>query len=78
LNILTGVTSDLAGTAASHRAVDGVLAIGLDPEVEKSIQEAAADSLKRLKFVSELPKEGSPYSIQDFLEMKTTWHPVGV
>ena len=78
MNILTGVTHELASTAASHRAVDGILSVGLESGVEKSIQEDAADSLKRLKFVDELPKEGSPYSIQDFLEMKTTWHPVGV
>ncbi|MEX0326985.1 MAG: aldehyde dehydrogenase family protein [Puniceicoccaceae bacterium] len=78
LNILTGIPADLAETAGSHRAIDGVLGIGLDPAVEKSLQEAAADSLKRLSFVAEAPKSGSPYAIADFLEMKTTWHPVGV
>ena len=78
LNILTGIPGELAATAGSHRAVDGVLGIGLEPAVEKSLQEAAADSLKRLKFIPESPKEGSPYAIADFLEMKTTWHPVGV
>ena len=78
LNILTGVPTDLAATASSHRAVDGVLGMALGSEVEKSIQEAAADSLKRLKFMEEVPKEGSPYAIEDFLEMKTTWHPVGL
>jgi acyl-CoA reductase-like NAD-dependent aldehyde dehydrogenase len=78
LNILTGITDSLAETAGSHRAVDGVLGMGLGSGVEKSLQEAAADSLKRLKFIAEPPREGSPYAIQDFLEMKTTWHPVGV
>lgn len=78
LNILTGPVGDLAPTIASHRAVDGILGLCLDDEVEKSIQEAAADSLKRLKFGKQVPAAGSPYAIQDFLEMKTTWHPVGV
>lgn len=78
LNILTGVTDELAETAGSHRAVDGVLGLGLDKSVEYSLQQAAADSLKRLKFLTESPREGSPYAIEDFLEMKTTWHPVGV
>jgi acyl-CoA reductase-like NAD-dependent aldehyde dehydrogenase len=78
MNILTGVTDELAETAGSHRAVDGILGLALGPAVEKSVQEAAADSLKRLRFIPASPKEGSPYAIADFLEMKTTWHPVGV
>ena len=78
LNILTGSAADLAPTVASHRAVDGILGVGLEGKVEKSIQEAASDSLKRLRFIASLPRAGSPYAIQDFLEMKTTWHPVGV
>jgi acyl-CoA reductase-like NAD-dependent aldehyde dehydrogenase len=78
LNILTGPSDELAATVASHRAVDGILGMGLSNELEKSIQEAGADSLKRLTFAEANPQEGSPYAIRDFLEMKTTWHPVGV
>lgn len=78
LNILTAPGAELAPTVASHRAVDGILGIGLDEVLEKSIQEAAADSLKRLRFEKSGAGEGSPYGIQDFLEMKTTWHPVGM
>lgn len=79
VNILTGSAEALAPTAASHRDVDGILGIGLEAEVEKSIQEAASDSLKRLRFIgAKAVQAGSPYAIQDFLEMKTTWHPVGV
>jgi hypothetical protein len=52
--------------------------MGLSKDLEKSIQEAGADSLKRLSFAEANPKSGSPYAIRDFLEMKTTWHPVGV
>jgi acyl-CoA reductase-like NAD-dependent aldehyde dehydrogenase len=78
LNILTAPVSELVPTVSSHRAVDGILGVGLDKEIEKSIQEAAADSLKRLRFEESKIVEGSPYGIADFLEMKTTWHPVGV
>ncbi|NDV62727.1 aldehyde dehydrogenase [Puniceicoccales bacterium CK1056] len=78
LNILTGPVSDLSSTVSSHRSVDGILGVGLEAELEKSIQEAASDSLKRLRFEAAGIPEGSPYAIQDFLEMKTTWHPVGV
>jgi acyl-CoA reductase-like NAD-dependent aldehyde dehydrogenase len=78
LNILTGVTDELAATAGSHRAVDGILGVGLAHETEASLQAAGSDSVKRLKFANLLPKEGSPYAIGDFLEMKTTWHPVGI
>jgi len=77
VNVLTGDAGELSQVAASHRAVDGVLAIGLSGEMEKFIQGLAADSLKRLKFVSSKPVAGSPYAILDFMEMKTTWHPVG-
>lgn len=77
LNILTGPLEGLVPTVASHRGVDGILGLGLDPVMEKEIQEAAADSLKRLRFVPALPGSGSPYAVRDFLEMKTTWHPVG-
>jgi acyl-CoA reductase-like NAD-dependent aldehyde dehydrogenase len=78
LNILTGPVDELAAVVASHRAVDGILGMGLSKDLEKSIQEAGADSLKRLSFAEANPKSGSPYAIRDFLEMKTTWHPVGV
>lgn len=78
VNILTGKVGELIQTAASHRAVDGILAVGLSDEMEKLVQEAAADSLKRLKFVDSKPVDGSPYAILDFMEMKTTWHPIGV
>lgn len=78
LNILTGPVDELAPVIAAHRAVDGILGMGLSKDLEKSIQEAGADSLKRLSFAKDNPGEGSPYAIRDFLEMKTTWHPVGV
>lgn len=78
LNILTGPLNDLSPVAASHRAIDGILGLQLEDEREKSIQETASDSLKRLRFIHEEPSTGSPYAIRDFLEMKTTWHPVGI
>lgn len=77
LNILTGSSDDLSETVSAHRDVDAILTVNLESAVEKSIQEAASDSLKRLRFIKEAGQEGSPYAIQDFLEMKTTWHPVG-
>ena len=78
LNILTGPAEALEATVASHRGVDGILGVGLGNDSEKAIQVAASDSLKRLRFEAAGISEGSPHAIQDFLEMKTTWHPVGV
>lgn len=76
LNILTGPLDELIPTVAGHRHVDGILCAGLEGESCRLIQETAADSLKRLAFVDSLSGPGSPEGIRNFLEMKTTWHPV--
>lgn len=78
VNILTGSAEALADTVATHRAVDGIIGLNLSSELEKSIQEKAADSLTRVKFEHASTDEGSPYAVQEFMEMKTTWHSVGI
>ena len=78
MNILTGPLEEVVPHVASHRAVDGVLGVGLSAAMVKDIQEAGSDSLKRLRFIDKAAAAGSPYAIKDFLEFKTTWHPVGI
>ena len=82
VNILTGQVDELAEYFASHREIRGLV---IDhAEVDRAATDAAAaDNLKHVHWVD--PKtdwtsnlEQDPYRIQDHMEIKTTWHPVGV
>lgn len=82
INILTGFHEELLPWAASHMDVNALLL--LEPG-EKQIKEAetgATANLKRIVVLSgqSLDDESdacSPYWIQSFQEVKTTWHPIG-
>ena len=83
INLLTGKREDILPTFATHEHIRGVLAVA-SPEERKSIQSGAAESVKRTKMIpSEKPYDWLSgeaqglYQIRDFVEMKTTWHPVG-
>lgn len=75
--ILTGDAAELALAASSHRAVDGLLGQGLEPAVEKQVQEASSETVKRLSFSSGVGATDPLQDILAFQDMKTTWHPVG-
>ena len=83
VNLLTGFRKELVPTFATHahlRAVAGVASV----TDRKAIETGAADSVKRVRLLAaELPvdwfddaRQGL-YAIRDFVEFKTTWHPVG-
>lgn len=85
INILTGVKKELIGHLAKHMDVNAVNYTGSDPATLKLLQEEGAANVKRIiahpepvgeAWLSE--KSQSPYWINSFVEMKTTWHPVGV
>jgi acyl-CoA reductase-like NAD-dependent aldehyde dehydrogenase len=83
VNLLTGYRKEIVPTFATHthlRAVAGVAAA----EERKALRLGAAESVKRVK----LHKAEEPHDwfadsaqglheIRDFLEFKTTWHPIG-
>jgi acyl-CoA reductase-like NAD-dependent aldehyde dehydrogenase len=81
-NILTADLADLLPVVAKHRDIDAVLAAGLTDEHARTLQEGAAENLKR---VTILP--GSDWldhtrwqtlaTIEALAEIKTVWHPVG-
>lgn len=83
VNLLTGFRRELAPTFATHahlRAVGGVLS----PAERELLGKGAAESVKRLKIsdvgdsIDWLSDETqSLYWVRDYLEFKTTWHPVG-
>lgn len=85
VNIMTGRKSKVVPYLASHMDVNGIDAYGADPEMMQELEQAAADSVKRVvRPPSAVPKwtddrvAQSPYAIAAFTEVKTVWHPKGV
>jgi acyl-CoA reductase-like NAD-dependent aldehyde dehydrogenase len=83
VNLLTGSVAEIAPWLASHMDVNGLDLTGVtDPELATSLEEAAADNLKRVV----RPPETAPDWLADpgtgrmtaFLETKTVWHPIGI
>jgi acyl-CoA reductase-like NAD-dependent aldehyde dehydrogenase len=75
VNILTGVTAELAPWMGSHMDVDAVDASGLTAAQDKELRIAGSENLKR---VSTFKSELSPQRLLAFMEHKTVWHPIGL
>ena len=75
VNILTGITAELAPWMGSHMDVDAVDASGLTAAQDKELRIAGTENLKR---VSTFKAETSPQRILAFMEQKTVWHPIGI
>jgi acyl-CoA reductase-like NAD-dependent aldehyde dehydrogenase len=82
VNVLTGVTAELAPWLAAHRDVNALDLTGADPVQAVELEQAAAENVKRV-----LPAPaGEPDWTADpgtrrltaFLETKTVWHPLGI
>lgn len=83
VNLLTGFHPELLPTFATHehlRALSGVVS----PSEKRELELGAAESVKRcyLSSIEAAPdwfssEMESVYSIRNFVELKTTWHPVG-
>ncbi|MBI2280458.1 MAG: aldehyde dehydrogenase family protein [Bacteroidetes bacterium] len=80
INILTGTRKELHSHMASHMDVNALFYTGNDKKEILEIKKLAVDNLKRVvvkDFVTIYSAEhDSPYYIEDFVEMKTTWHPI--
>jgi aldehyde dehydrogenase (NAD+) len=82
VNILTGFRKELVPTFATHTHIRGLNAI-VDQEEKKQLQLGAAESIKRVRArkrdeIDWLDaKVQGAYEIRDFIEFKTTWHPIG-
>ncbi len=80
VNILTGKVSELLPYFADHMDVNATCFCESDKTMQQSIKEKAALNLKRVviyeskKWMNE--ETQSPYFINDFQEVKTTWHPI--
>jgi aldehyde dehydrogenase (NAD+) len=83
VNLLTGLRAELLPTFATHAHLRALNAVATADE-RKTLALGAVESVKRTHFwkVEEKTdwfseKTQSLYAIRDFLEFKTTWHPVG-
>ena len=83
VNVLTGFRRELVPTFASHTHLRAISAVA-NAEERKALRLGAAESVKRVRF----PEAGASgawfndaaqgvHAIRDFLEFKTTWHPIG-
>lgn len=81
VNILTGFRSELTEFFASHMDVNAVVYCDGGKAVARTVQELAADNIKRVIARNRVDWSGddaaNPYLIRDTQEVKTTWHPIG-
>jgi acyl-CoA reductase-like NAD-dependent aldehyde dehydrogenase len=81
VNLLTGFRKELVPTFATHAHLRAVYAsAGADDR--KALHLGAAASVKRVRFVDNDTKWFADSAqglgaIRDFVELKTTWHPIG-
>lgn len=78
VNILTGSRQELLPVMASHREVNALMLCSDLVDERNLAQVAAADHLMRVIPLPNQAAPTSPYLIQDFQELKTTWQPVGL
>ena len=82
VNILTGYSDELLEQMAGHMDVNAIVLAGGSPEDRTRLQQKASLNVKRVVYPDERSWEGreceSPYLIMKTLEIKTTWHPVGM
>jgi len=88
INVLTGLKRELVPVLAAHADVDGLDTWGVPDDLRTGVEEAAADSVKRLgrrplaiverrfDWANDRATQ-RPEWIAAFLEMKTVWHPIG-
>jgi len=83
VNILTGFRKELVPTFATHTHIRGLNAV-VDKEEKKQLQLGAAESIKRVRARKRDDETDwldarlqGVYEIRDFIEFKTTWHPIG-
>lgn len=76
INIITGTRKELLAQFASHMDVNAIVYYGTDKAEIITVQENATLNVKRAIIRGGIGTTG-PELINDTLETKTTWHPVG-
>ncbi len=79
VNLLTGVTAELAPVLAGHMDVNAIDLTGADPASRAGLERLAAENVKRV-FAAREDWAASPSArrMLAFLETKTVWHPMGM
>jgi acyl-CoA reductase-like NAD-dependent aldehyde dehydrogenase len=82
VNILTGFRRELIPTFATHTHIRAIYAVAQGDD-RRTLRLGAAESVKRVRFADkgraqwfEASAQGLD-AIRDFVELKTTWHPIG-
>ncbi len=82
VNLLTGLTAEIAPWLASHLDVNAIDLTGAPLELWPELERAASDNVKRVLRPTETEAEWSAdpglRRISTFVETKTVWHPIGV
>lgn len=78
VNLLTGDPAEMGPHLAAHLDVNGLDLTGADQDLRVTMEQLAAESLKRL-YVGADTVGDSPGTerLRAFLEVKSVWHPVG-
>ena len=81
VNILSGLRSDIAPTAATHMDVNAIVNGCEDDALDKTLHEGTSVNMKRYARHALAPadwrKADRPDWILDTVEFKTAWHPIG-
>jgi aldehyde dehydrogenase (NAD+) len=80
VNILTGKASELGPHLAAHSDVNALDLTGAGPELRTSLEQAAAETVKRVFVPRGTPDFTAPPGLarlRAFVEIKTIWHPTG-
>ncbi|MGD1013398.1 MAG: aldehyde dehydrogenase family protein [Acidimicrobiales bacterium] len=76
LNIITGVTSELAPTLASHEDIDGIDLAGVGVDQASELNVIAAGSIKRV-FRPRQNDTDPTRRLRAFIDTSTVWHTIG-
>ena len=79
VNLLTGSAAELGPHLAAHADVNALDLTGADAELRVRLEQAAAETVKRVFVPRTEDFAGTPGTarLRAFLEIKTVWHPVG-
>jgi acyl-CoA reductase-like NAD-dependent aldehyde dehydrogenase len=77
LNIVTGLTGELAPVLAAHEDVDGLDLSGAAPETVDELAATGAGSIKRVYRPHESDHDPSLRRLRAFVETSTVWHTIG-
>lgn len=82
VNVLTGSAAELGPWLAAHRDVNAVDLTGADPATGVELEQAAADTVKRVlptpPAEPDWTADPGTKRLSAFLEFKTVWHPQGI